>query len=129
MNDPLGSAMASSASAMRAQGQRIRAISENVANADTPGFRRKQVIFEVAGRTEAAGVAVERVVRDPAPLTRVHQPWHPSADTEGYVLLSNVNPLLEVADFRQAQHSYDAALSMFEQARTLYQRTLDLLRR
>ena len=34
------------ASGMRAQADRIRHVSENIANADTPGYRRKVVNFE-----------------------------------------------------------------------------------
>ena len=40
------SATAIAASGLRAQGVRLRHISENIANADTPGYRRKLVAFE-----------------------------------------------------------------------------------
>jgi flagellar basal-body rod protein FlgC len=59
----------------------------------------------------------------------VYDPSHPLADAAGYVELSNVNTLIELADLQEAQRSYDASMSAFDQARALYQRTLDLLRR
>jgi flagellar basal-body rod protein FlgC len=59
----------------------------------------------------------------------VHDPSHPLADAAGYVELSNVNPLIELADLQEAHRSYQAGTATFDQARALYQRTLDLLRR
>jgi flagellar basal-body rod protein FlgC len=129
MSDPFMSAMGTAASAMGAQGTRIRVVAENVANAETPGYRRKQLTFEEVADGEARRVAVDRVFEDDAPLERVYDPSHPLADAAGYVELSNVNTLIELADLQEAQRSYDASLSAFDQARALYQRTLDLLRR
>jgi len=121
--------MGVAASGMRAQGTRIRVVAENVANADTPGFHRKQVTFEEAAQGAAQHVQVDRVLEDKSALERVHDPSHPLADESGYVELSNVNPLIELADLQEAQRSYQASMSAFDQARALYQRTLDLLRR
>jgi flagellar basal-body rod protein FlgC len=129
MPDPFLSAMGTAASAMSAQGTRIRVVAENVANAQTPGYRRKQLTFEEVAGGDARRVAVDRVFEDSAPLERVYDPSHPLADAAGYVELSNVNTLIELADLQEAQRSYEASLSAFDQARALYQRTLELLRR
>jgi flagellar basal-body rod protein FlgC len=129
MSDPFLSAMGVAASGMRAQGARVRVVTENVANADTPGFRRKQVTFDEVTEGAASHVEVDRVLEDRSALQRVHDPAHPLADATGYVELSNVNPLIELADLQEAQRSYQASMSAFDQARALYQRTLDLLRR
>jgi flagellar basal-body rod protein FlgC len=129
MSDPFFTAMGAAASGMRAQGTRVRVVTENVANADTPGFRRKQVTFEEVADGDARHVGVDRVHEDRSPLARVHDPAHPLADDTGYVELSNVNPLIELADLQEAQRSYQASMAAFDQARALYQRTLDLLRR
>jgi flagellar basal-body rod protein FlgC len=74
-------------------------------------------------------VSVDRVIEDRSPLQRVHDPAHPLADAAGYVELSNVNALIELADLQEAQRSYQTGMAAFDQARALYQRTLDLLRR
>jgi flagellar basal-body rod protein FlgC len=129
MSDPFVTAMGVAASGMRAQGTRIRVVTENVANADTPGFRRKQLTFEEAADEAARHVRVDRVLEDRSALARVHDPSHPHADDTGYVELSNVNALIELADLQEAQRSYQASMAAVEQARALYQRTLDLLRR
>ncbi|MGH6942980.1 MAG: flagellar basal body rod protein FlgC [Geminicoccaceae bacterium] len=129
MPAPFVSAMGIAASGMRAQSTRIRVVAENVANADTPGYRRKEVAFDELAASDPGEVTVKRVFHDLAPLERVYDPGHPLADAAGYVELSNVNPLIELADLQEAHRSYEASLSAFEQARALYQRVLDILRR
>ncbi|MGD9649753.1 MAG: flagellar basal body rod C-terminal domain-containing protein, partial [Dongiaceae bacterium] len=39
-----------------------------------------------------------------------------------------VNPMIEMADMREAQRSYEANLSMLESSRNMLRSTLDLLR-
>ena len=70
----------------------------------------------------------DRVQLDPSDPRQTYQPGHPMADEKGLVTLSNVNPLIEIADAREAQRSYQANLSIFEQARRMRASTLDLLR-
>mgnify|MGYP002784584815 CR=1 FL=1 len=113
-------------SGLRAQAQRLRLSAENIANADTPGYRRKLAGFEAT----AGGLVVPGPVRlDAAPLARRHDPANPLADAQGYVEGSNVNLLMEIADAREAQRSYEANLKMFEQTRAMSSALLDLLRR
>lgn len=131
MQDDFSRIMTISADGMRAQGRRLKAAAENLANVDSPGYRRKQVYFrEAVGRGDgASSVEVGRVGRDPAPLRRVHEPGHPLADPDGYVTFSNVNSLIEMMDMKEADRSYKASLRAFDQARDMFMRTLDLLRR
>lgn len=111
---------------MAAQASRLRLVSENIANADTPGYRRKLVPFE-----QVAGGAVQtgRVQLDKTDLARVYQPSHPMAGGDGYYESSNVNLMIEIADSREAQRSYEANLQMFDQARQMTSSLLELLRR
>ena len=119
--------LSTASSGMEAQQRRIRAVAENVANADTPGYRRKLVSFRA--ELDEGRVAVDRVSLDRAELREVHQPSHPMADARGFVRMSNVDLMTEIADSREAQRSYQANLSMFDQARRMYGGLLDLLRR
>ena len=112
---------------MDAQSRRLRVIAENIANADTPGFRRKQLTFEEAGGK--GGVSVTGLELDQAPLPMVHNPSHPMANAEGYLEGSNVSMVIEVADAREAQRSYEANLRLFDQARQMSSALLDLLKR
>ncbi len=119
------------ASGMRAQSYRLRLVGENVANADTPGYHRKTVSF-VNEFDRAAGIArvrPGRVTLDQTAPRESYEPGHPLADSRGLVTLSNVNPLIEIADAREAQRSYQANLSIFDQARRMHSATLDLIRR
>ena len=120
-----------SASALRAQGVRLRHISENIANADTPGYRRKLVSFEPDrdfGR-ETGAVQASRTRHDRRELPQVFDPGHPMANGDGYYLGSNVDLVVEVADAREASRSYEANLKMFEQSRAMSSALLDLIRR
>ena len=120
--------MASSVSGMSAQAARLRLASENIANADTPGYRRKLVPFEqiVNG---AGAVRTGDVHLDTTSLERVYEPSHPMAGEDGYYESSNVNLMIEIADAREAQRSYEANLRMFDQARQMTSSLLELLRR
>lgn len=119
------------ASGMKAQSERLRHVSENIANADTPGYRRKQVSFEqtVAFGRATGQVEAGRVQLDRSELPEVYDPAHPMADANGFYRGSNVDLIIEIADAREAQRSYDANLKMFEQARQMSSSLLDLLRR
>lgn len=129
--DELMRTMAASASGMRAQAARLRLSAENIANSDTPGYHRKVVSFEeIYNRTnETRAVATGPVQLDQSPVDLTFQPTHPLADDAGYVEGSNVNMLVEVADLREANRSYEANLRMFDQARDMNTSLLELLRR
>lgn len=115
-----------SASGMEAQARRLRHSTENIANADTPGYRRKITDF----RTALDGTVLPGPVRlDPSDLERIHDPGHPLADETGHHDGSNVDMVVEIADAREAQRSYEANLRMFDQARQMTQGLIELLRR
>ncbi|MBO9713481.1 flagellar basal body rod protein FlgC [Sphingomonas sp.] len=126
-----------SASGLRAQSLRMRVIAENLANQDsvatTPGgtpYRRKVASFAAAvdrdsGATE---VKLQSITTDKSDFTRVYMPGHPAADKDGYVMKPNVNGLIEAADMKSAQRSYEANLNAIEAARSLTMRTIDLLK-
>ncbi|NRA98521.1 MAG: flagellar basal body rod protein FlgC [Rhodobacteraceae bacterium] len=119
-----------SASAMAAQAERLRLVSENIANADTPGYRRKTTAFErVLGASDSARIEAGPVRLSNTALERIHDPGHPLANADGYYDGSNVNLITEIADAREAQRSYDANLRLFDQARQMTQRLLDIIRR
>lgn len=129
--------LAISAAGMRAQGARLRIISENLANANstapTPDdlpYRRQTIAFRnVFDREMGANmVRIANVGRDPTEFRREYQPGHPSADPEGYVLMPNVNLLVEMMDMREAQRSYEANLNVVELSKSMVMRTIDLLR-
>lgn len=118
-------------SAMRAQASRLRHVSENISNADTPGYRRKIVSFR-ASTPDSGGVStlsVGKIHTDRTDLTTVFDPSHPLADENGRYQGSNVNLLVEIADAREAQRSYEANLKMFEQTRKMSSGLMELLKK
>ncbi len=119
------------ASGMEAQAMRLRYISENIANSDTPGYHRKAAAFaaELAGGTTTGRVSLGDVELDQTDLTKMYDPGHPMADASGYYDGSNVDMVVEIADAREAQRSYEANLKLFDQARQMSQSLLELLRR
>jgi len=126
-----------SASGLRAQSLRMRVIAENLANqdsvADTPGgnpYRRRVASFqaEMDRSTGGLGVKVKAIENDKSDFVKVYQPGHPAADKDGYVLKPNVNGLIETADMKAAQRSYEANLNAIEAAKSLTMRTIDLLK-
>ncbi len=123
--------MNAAASGMRAQGFRLRVVSENVANTDTPGYHRKLVSFNNAfdHKNNMSLVAVDRLSLDQSELQEKYDPSHPMADENGNVKMSNVNLMIEMADGREATRSYEANLATFQQARQMYSSLLDILRR
>jgi flagellar basal-body rod protein FlgC len=122
---------------MRAQGERLRVIAENIANANstgqTPGeepYRRRIILFkEVMDRISGLSmVKASKAEQDMSPFKKEFDPNHPAADAQGYVLTPNVKPLIENIDMREAQRTYEANLSVLDAARTMMQRALEILR-
>lgn len=130
MTEPV-SPLRLAASGMKAQADRLRHVSENIANADTPGYRRKLVSFdEVTDFGRPTGqVKASRAILDQTELPQIFDPAHPMADAQGYYAGSNVDLVIEIADSREASRSYEANLRMFEQSRQMTSSLLDLLRR
>ncbi len=124
-------ARAISATGLRAQATRLRHLSENIANADTPGYRRKTISFEEQHANSATphGVETGKVRLDQSELAKIYDPSHPLADDSGHYQGSNVALVMEITDAQEAQRSYEANLKMFDQARQMSAGLLDLLRR
>jgi len=135
--DPLMNSSKIAQSGLKVQSQRLRVISENLANADslaqTPEglpYQRKTVTFknELDREMGTKLVKVDKVRPDSAEFQRRYDPKHPAADRDGYVLAPNVNPLIEMMDMREAQRSYEANLQVIQTSRAMMDRTMDLLK-
>lgn len=137
MLDPLSATFRIAASGLQAQSTRMRVVAENLANADstgaTPGadpYRRKLVTFDAAleRASGATLVEVKRITGDQRPFKAQYDPSHPAADAQGMVKLPNVDRLVELADMKEANRSYQASLQIWRQARELHAMTLDLMK-
>ncbi len=126
-----------SGSGMRAQGQRLRVIAQNIANANSlpqePNenpYRRKILTFrnEFDRAVGLEIVKVNRVRADMSEFSRRYEPSHPAADAEGYVLTPNVNTIIEMTDMREAQRSYEANMNVIKTSKSMLSSALELLR-
>ena len=137
MVDPLKVSQGIAAAGLDVQSHRMRIIAENMANAqstaNTPGgdpYTRKTIVFS-NDFDEAMGanlVGVEQIGKDPSPYRVERNPSHPAADADGNVKYPNVNILVEMADMRESNRSYEANLQMMKQSRSMVMMTIDMLR-
>ena len=136
MGDELSDIGMISGAAMKAQRERLKTIAQNIANANTtpnaPGqkpYQRQVVMFkDVYDKATGAYVVKANGIRkDPSDFIKKYDPSHPAADAEGYVLMPNVNPLVEAMDMGDATRAYQANLGVIEASRTMVQKTIGLL--
>lgn len=129
-------------SAVSAQSQRLNVVASNLANADTVAgpdgnaYKARQVVFQTQlmgaaggmgnGGDASAGVRVSTITENETPGRRVHDPKHPSADAEGYVTFSNVNPVEEMVNMISASRSYQNNIEVMNTARSLLLKTLQV---
>lgn len=120
-----------SASGLTAQAERLSIVSQNIANADTPGYQRKQVTFaeEFSATGTAGHTVIDRITLDRSEGRRILDPFHPLAAEDGFYEGSNVNLMVEMADSQEAQRSYEANLRSFANALQMSRSLLDLLKR
>jgi flagellar basal-body rod protein FlgC len=141
-------AIDSSGSGLQAERLRMDVTSENLANAQTTRgadgqpYRRKAVVLQeagAAGTTFASilagkqsspthGVKVAGIVEDSSALKRIYDPGHPDADKAGYVTMPNVNTVTEMTDLISSSRAYEANVTAMQTAKTMFTKTLDLLR-
>jgi flagellar basal-body rod protein FlgC len=135
--DPIATALKVAGSGLHAQSERLRIVSENLANAQstgsTPGaepYRRKTIAFQAEMDRQTGGdfVRISQISRDNSQFPVQFDPGHEAADANGYVKLPNVNTLIEMADMSEANRAYQANLQVIKQARDLISMTIDLMR-
>ncbi|WP_298957379.1 flagellar basal body rod protein FlgC [uncultured Methylobacterium sp.] len=137
MIDPLKLSSQLAGAGLGAQSLRLRIVAENIANAQSTAaeaggdpYSRKTITFrtEIDRLTGAASVSTRGIGKDNAPFRIEHDPGNPAADKDGNVKLPNVNVLVEMADMREANRSYEANLQMIKQTRAMVASIIDLLR-
>jgi flagellar basal-body rod protein FlgC len=136
MSNELTDINAISGAALRAQRERIKTIAQNIANAEAspqvPGgkpYQRQIVTFkdEYDKTTGAYLVKTNGIRKDTSDFTKKYDPANPGADAQGYVLMPNVNPLVEMMDMGDANRAYQANLGVIEATRNMVQHTISLL--
>jgi len=136
-------AIDASGSGLSVERLRMDVTAENLANAQTSGYKRKDVVVQQSGvgaggpasfaaaldkARGANGVQVAGIVEDTMPGRRIYDPSHPDADQQGYVTLPNVSPVTEMVDLISASRAYEADVTAMQTAKQMFARTLDILR-
>jgi flagellar basal-body rod protein FlgC len=126
-----------SASGMKAQSDRLRIVSQNIANAESAGvrpgdtpYRRRTISFKNQLDRELGEqkVTVNQYSTDPSPFQMKYDPAHPAANEEGYVQMPNVNPIIEMMDMREARRGYEANLNVIESSKSMIQQAISVIR-
>lgn len=124
-----------SATGLSAERLRMDTITSNMANASTTRsangkgpYVRKVAVFQEAldANKDMAGVKAVKIENDPSPLRKVYDPTHPDADSNGYVTMSNVNVLNEMADMMVATRSYEANVDTFNALKGMFSKALEI---
>lgn len=140
------------ASGLTAERTRMDVTAENLANAQTTRgangqpYQRQEVVLQQIGTSfstqlagaigvstgggvgPAGGVQVSGIVSDPTPDQLVYDPSNPDANKQGYVRMPNVNTVNEMVDLIDESRSYEADVTAMTTAKTMYTKTLDLLK-
>ena len=129
--------MTIAASGLRTQSERMKTISENIANASSTSqvaggdpYRRKVTTIHSNFNRDLNATLVEagKPSSDLSDFRKQYDPGNPAADKSGYVKMPNVNSLVEIMDMREAQRSYEANINVITASRRMIARTIEILK-
>ncbi len=136
-----------SGSGLSAEQLRMDVISNNIANVNSSRtvaggpYRRQKAVFmakepqfiiDLGPFVRAPvwrigqGVRAVGIDTDDSPLRKEYQPTHPDADKDGYVLLPNVNIVVEMTDMIEATRAYEANVTAMRSAKQMMMKSLEI---
>ncbi len=125
-----------SGSAISAQSLRLNTTASNMANTETvassadEAYRARQPIFKALVQNHMqpgqVGVRMLGVVESEVDVAPRYDPGHSMANEEGYVFISNVNPVEEMANMISASRAYQNNVEVLNTSRDLLLRALSL---
>jgi flagellar basal-body rod protein FlgC len=120
--------------------KRLDIAAGNLANAETPGYRRRDVFLtakEVPSPEGSFSAALDRktlmvpqvaaIVEDSKQGTMEYQPNHPQANAQGYVEMPNVNIVETMTDMMSATRLYQANATALTEARAIEREAKQIL--
>lgn len=120
-------------SGMSAESVRMNVIASNLSNQNSVGsspettYRAKAPIFTSSMETAMSQVRVSGVEETQDELRREYRPGHPLANEEGYIYLSNVNPIMEMANMISASRAYQDNVQVMQATKHIMMQTINLL--
>lgn len=133
-----------SSSGLAAQRKRMEAHSSNIANAQTTRtaeggpYRRKEVVFGSEPARETFSEILEGELAENAQTVHAtevvhtdkviykYDPSHPDANSEGYVAMPDVNPMVEMANMIEAQRAYESNVTAINTTKQMAMKTLEI---
>jgi flagellar basal-body rod protein FlgC len=143
MSVSLEQILTNAASGMSAQSIRMNTIASNLANTDNVGgtdeatYHTKYPIFsevqqQIAGLSPGdqpiGGVQVTDVKSSDRPLERRYDPNHPLANEDGYIYVTDVNPIEQMTDMISASRDYQASVEIMNTTKSLIMQTLNVMK-
>lgn len=135
--DSLRAASDAAYAGIEAQNNRMKVISQNIANSEvtgsTPGgdpYRRKVIFFKeiIDPKTGARLVKIKEIKEENSDFILKYQPNHPAADELGYVKYPNVNVQIELADGQEAKRGVSVNASSMDMVKSMQFTLLDLMK-
>jgi flagellar basal-body rod protein FlgC len=141
-HNSLDHVLTTASSGMSADSVRLNLISSNLANAssasgdETQTYRAKtaqlsEVKNHLIGLSEAeqpvGGVRVTDITTSEKPLEKKYEPDNPQANSEGYVYISDVNPIEEMTNMIEASRSYQANADIMNTTKSLILQSINVL--
>ena len=139
------------ATGLTAQRTRMDVISGNIANVNTtrtpeggPYVRKRTIMETVGGEMEflwylppwkkspvqqgpGDGVQISEIKNETLePFKQVYDPSHPDANSDGYVLMPNINVVEEMVDMISASRAYEANVASVRATRTMINSALEI---
>jgi len=142
------------ASGMGAERTSMDVTSENLANAQSAGYQRQDVVLAPAGQGGAfqqtlagalssptgltsafggasaapQGVAVAGIVADPTPGKLVYDPGNPAANAQGYVRMPNVSSVTEMVNLIDESNAYQSDVTAMQTAKDMFTAAIGVLK-
>jgi len=135
--DTLRAASKIAMSGIQAQNERMKVVSQNIANIDVTGatpeadtYRRKMVFFEnkIDPQTGAEVVVVKKIQNDNSDFILKYQPNHPAADENGYVKYPNVNIHIELGDGNEAKRGVSLNANSMDMIKSMQFTILNMMK-
>lgn len=127
-----------SGTALNTQSVAIDTVAKNMANAqvvsnsEESAYRAQRPIFssvlesQFDRKSNVVGVKIDSFMDSNTPIERQRMPDHPMADQDGYIYLSNVNIVEEMASMIEASRNYQSNVEVLNTSKQLFMRTLAL---
>lgn len=134
--------LTNAASGLSAQNIRLNTIASNLANAGSVGsseattYHTKYPVFSeitqsVAGLDKNSqpigGVKVDSIKESEKPLQKRYEPDNPLADKDGFIFMTDVNPVAQMTDMISASKEYQANVELMNTTKGLITQTLTVL--